>query len=109
MPGRHEQAVDCRQHQDERVLCGGGQVGVDFARAREGVPGTTHHVEDVRELRGKYCNKFAAVVQVCTDGTACVGLKNALHRQGHDRAAEKWRRRKSLVRDSHEHGRGLDE
>ena len=37
----------------ERVLSGGGQVGVDFARAREGVPGTKHHVEDVRELRGE--------------------------------------------------------
>ena len=65
----------CQQHQDDRVLCGGGQVGVDFARAREGVPGTTHHVEDVRELRGE------VLQQVCRggegDGTACVGLPDA--------------------------------
>ena len=52
----------CQQHQDDRVLCGGGQVGVDFARAREGVPGTTHHVEDVRELRGE------VLQQVCRGG-----------------------------------------
>ena len=26
---------------------------------------------------GKYCNKIAAVVQACSDGTACVGLPDA--------------------------------